>query len=963
MYPYHNLAKSVLVGLAASALVFGYEVLDQLTHPQISTWQSQSIAAILGGGAAFLLTLALLRGQPANPNAARQQQKSFADAVIRDLPAIACLIDTDGTLRLWNTNFEKTLGYSTPEVAQIQVSDTIAPEDQERAQQSIQTVLETGASEIEASLLTKSGRKFPCYLSGTRIFVEKRPCVLGIAVDISERKDIEDKLRQSEAQYRSLVANIPETVWTMDRKRRINFVSPSVEKLTGYTAVELNELGDSIWPDSVHPEDKQRVAEAFDLLFATGEPYDIEYRLRRKNGEWRWVHGRSVSTYENDGVRYADGLLSDITERRLAQQGLQRLAAIVDSSKDAITGTTLEGVFTSWNEGAELVYGYPPEEAIGRNIAFLAPPEKEEELTGMRESVADGRTVTVETQQVRKDGSVIEVSLRVSPIRDPAGKITGISGIARDITSRKKADEQLHLQLAALEAAANAIVITDRMGTILWVNEAFCEMTRFAKSEVLGKNPSILNSGQHDQAFYADLWSTISVGEVWQGEVTNRRKDGTLYVEEMTITPVCSEGQEISHFIAIKQDVTERKRTEKEFRLTKTSLDNTSDSVFWIDPQGRIVYANEAACHSLGRSREELLGTSIPDIDPLFPKEAWNAYWERCKTEHSLTFETQHRTKQGRIFPVEVTANYLEFDGREYAFVLARDITERRVLETQLRQAQKLESIGQLAAGIAHEINTPIQFVNDNLTFLRDSWKGVFELLGKYRSAVGNAAAILPADVVAELKQLYQTRDIEFVASEASRAIDQSLDGAQRIAKIVRAMKEFSHPDSTDKTATNLNQAIETTITVARNEWKYVAEVVTEFDENLPSVECYPGEINQVFLNLMVNAAHAIKEKIKEGEKGQIRVRTKLRGENAEISVTDNGAGIPEAIRLRIFDPFFTTKEVGKGTGQGLALAHSVVVKKHGGKIWFETRTGQGTTFFIELPIASRAAANAAGSG
>ena len=141
-----------------------------------------------------------------------------------------------------------------------------------------------------------------------------------------------------------------------------------------------------------------------------------------------------------------------------------------------------------------------------------------------------------------------------------------------------------------------------------------------------------------------------------------------------------------------------------------------------------------------------------------------------------------------------------------------------------------------------------------------------------------------------------------------------------------------------------------------------MAEVVTEFDENLPPVECYPGGINQVVLNLIVNAAHAIKEKVKEGEKGRIRVRTKVSGENAEISVTDNGPGIPEAIRPRIFDPFFTTKEVGKGTGQGLALAHSVVVKKHGGKIWFETEMGEGTTFFIELPITSGALAKAAGS-
>jgi Signal transduction histidine kinase len=170
-------------------------------------------------------------------------------------------------------------------------------------------------------------------------------------------------------------------------------------------------------------------------------------------------------------------------------------------------------------------------------------------------------------------------------------------------------------------------------------------------------------------------------------------------------------------------------------------------------------------------------------------------------------------------------------------------------------------------------------------------------------------------------------------------------------------MKEFSHPDSAEKTATDLNRAIESTITVARNEWKYVSDMVTEFDDQLAAVVCYPGDINQVVLNLLVNAAHAIKEKVKDGEKGQIRVRTRMLGEMVEISVSDTGSGIPEAIRNRVFEPFFTTKEVGKGTGQGLALAYTVVVKKHGGKIWFETEIGKGTTFFITLPVSVAVAA------
>jgi len=283
--------------------------------------------------------------------------------------------------------------------------------------------------------------------------------------------------------------------------------------------------------------------------------------------------------------------------------------------------------------------------------------------------------------------------------------------------------------------------------------------------------------------------------------------------------------------------------------------------------------------------------------------------------------------------------------------VVKEDITERRALEGQLRHAQKLEGIGQLAAGIAHEINTPIQFVTDNLTFLKDSWKVTSELLDQYRAANRSVSGNVAAETRASMERAEQNCDLPFIAVEVPRAIDQSLDGAGRVAKIVHAMKEFSHPDSAEKTATDLNRTIDSTITVARNEWKYVSQLVKDFDENLPPVVCYPGDINQVVLNLIVNAAHTVKDKVREGEKGLITIATRLRGEFAEISVTDTGAGIPEDIRGRVFDPFFTTKEVGKGTGQGLALAYTVVVKKHGGKIWFETEVGRGSTFFVSLPL------------
>jgi signal transduction histidine kinase len=219
-----------------------------------------------------------------------------------------------------------------------------------------------------------------------------------------------------------------------------------------------------------------------------------------------------------------------------------------------------------------------------------------------------------------------------------------------------------------------------------------------------------------------------------------------------------------------------------------------------------------------------------------------------------------------------------------------------------------------------------------------------------YRAAVRDYLQDASPATAAALADAEKKGDLEFITDEIPRAVVQGLDGARRVASIVRAMKEFSHPDSAAKTETDLNKGISSTIMVARNEWKYVAEVITDFDDALPPVICYPGEVNQVILNLLVNAAHAIKDQMKDHGKGKITVSTKKRDDCVEISISDTGTGIPEEIEARVYEPFFTTKDVGKGTGQGLAFAHSVVVKKHLGKIWFETEAGCGTTFFIQLP-------------
>ncbi|QDT12181.1 sensor histidine kinase [Planctomycetes bacterium K23_9] len=275
-------------------------------------------------------------------------------------------------------------------------------------------------------------------------------------------------------------------------------------------------------------------------------------------------------------------------------------------------------------------------------------------------------------------------------------------------------------------------------------------------------------------------------------------------------------------------------------------------------------------------------------------------------------------------------------------------------IELRLAQAQKLESIGELAAGIAHEINTPIQYVGDNTRFVQTACDDLVDVLQSCQALI---ATLNEEGDVDKAKQTLQTSlddaDVEYLLEEIPSAITQTLDGVDRVANIVRAMKEFSHPGVSEMALTDLSNAIENTVMVARNEWKYVAEMETEFDPDLPPVSCLPGELNQVLLNMVVNSAHAIAESLGESseQKGKIKISTHLATPFAEIRISDNGTGVAEEDIQRIFAPFFTTKAVGKGTGQGLAIAQTVIVEKHGGAIEVESQLGQGTTFIIKIPI------------
>lgn len=455
-------------------------------------------------------------------------------------------------------------------------------------------------------------------------------------------------------------------------------------------------------------------------------------------------------------------------------------------------------------------------------------------------------------QETWPNGRVSWVTTTKLPLRDLDGAIIGTFGVSRDITARKLAEDRLRKLTRAVDQCPVSIVITDAAGIIEYANPYFAKTTGYSLSEVVGQNPRVLKSGLHSAEFYREMWATLAAGAEWTGELQNRRKDGTLFWERATISGVRDDSGRLTHFIAVKEDITARK---------------TADE-------------------------------------------------------------------------------------------------ERRALQTQLDLAHKQESIGRLSAGVAHEINTPAQFVADNLRFLATSWQD----LRRYLAAVEDLRDQLTphpqfkADLAA-LDEVAREIDLPYLHEELPRCVAQSLEGMARIARIIGALKAFAHPPASGQVPSDLATLVQTVLEVSRHEWKYVAEVVTEFAPDLPPVPVVVDEFNQALLHLVINAAHAIRDSLAPGaeSKGRITARTRLAPPFAVLEIADTGTGIPEAIRPHLFEPFVSTRGAAVASGQGLHLVHNIL-RRHGGRVEYDTAPGRGTTFRLLLPLA-RTAPSGGGSG
>lgn len=331
-------------------------------------------------------------------------------------------------------------------------------------------------------------------------------------------------------------------------------------------------------------------------------------------------------------------------------------------------------------------------------------------------------------------------------------------------------------------------------------------------------------------------------------------------------------------------------------------------------------------------------------------------YDDCVHTGRGFSIDYRVNTKDGSILNVADRAAPAFDDNGQVIRIdgLLEDITERRRAERELNRTQMLQAIGKLAAGVAHEINTPIQFVGDNIHFLSNSFEQLNSVMKAYAHLKEQAAQHTELKgIIDEINRLEQEADIDFLNREIPAALEQSREGIDRVSAMVSAMRDFSHLDERRKVLADINKALKSTVVILRNELKYVADVEMDFDPAIPKLMCHLDDLNQVFLNLLINAGHAVDEVIdtSKNERGLITIKTSLENDNIIIKISDSGPGIDTAVGDKIFEQFFTTKEPGKGTGQGLYIAQSIIKNKHAGSIDFESEPGKGTVFIVSLPI------------
>jgi PAS domain S-box-containing protein len=736
-----------------------------------------------------------------------------------------------------------------------------------------------------------------------------------------ERQRAERELRESRERFARAFESSPDsvTITTLEEGRYLE-VNPAFTTLSGYTREEaigrtVAELG--LW---VSLAERNRLVER---IRAERSFQNFEAQFRRKDGMIITVL-LSGGVMEYGGRPCLVAIGRDITERKRNEAAMRFMQFAIDRASEGVCWVRPDGRYTYVNDAVCRLLEYSREELLRMRVFDVHRTLSPEVFRGRWNEVRKSGAVTVEVELCTRSGRLVPVELTINHLEFEGQEFH--CTFMRDLEPRRKAEEQLRLQAAALETAANAIVITDRDGKIQWANPAFAHLTGYELSEALNRNPRILKSGQHPREFYEEMWKTILGGNVWRGEIINRRKDGTLYTEEMSITPVRDGRGEISHFVAVKQDITQRKAAEEALRESEERhrefVRNAVHGMYRSTPDGRLLEVNPALVAMLGYENEsELLGRNLEQEIYRYPEERRRILETIEKRKRASGIESEWRRKDGTYITVRQSGRLVtDEEGRpQYFETIVEDVTERRLLEQQLRASQKFEAIGKLAGGIAHDFNNVIGAIL--------GWAELSEDL-------------VPPDS----KLLRNLKVIE--------------DQARKAAGLTRQLLAFARRQHLEPREMNLNQTVTEVVNLLEKVIGKDIELRTTLAPDLAMVRADATQVEQVLMNLCVNARDAMPhggvlmlktENIEYSEEYCLSHPYMQPGKFVRVQVSDTGCGMGPEVLEHIFEPFFTTKEKGRGTGLGLATVYGIV-KQHGGFIHVYSEPGKGTTFNVNFP-------------